>query len=318
VFDAEKYINQVLDGGVFKISSLDALPSDYPYREHLDGLGVQSFLSVPLIWSGKPVGILSSYSTSSREYSESDINLFKTIAAQMALTIKNAQYLDEVEQGRIDMERLSKVMISAQEEERRRIARELHDEAGQSLYALRLGLEVLRNMTGDSHAGAAALAGEQLKNVTQTIENIRRITYDLRPTLLDDLGLIPAVRWYADGFEKRSGIKVQLDMSMPADRMDPAFEVNIYRIVQEALNNAHKHAGASAINIRLRETDGVVRMEVSDNGRGFTARETGEGKGVGLLGMRERVSLMGGTLFVYSIKDLGTTISVEARAKPRS
>jgi PAS domain S-box-containing protein len=298
---------------------LDDLPPKFPLKAQLETLGVISFMAAPLLYRGKPLGVISATTLTHRKhFSESEINLFTAISAQIALSIMNALYLDEVSRHKSDLERLSKDLISAQEEERRRIARELHDEAGQALYALRLGLELLRNRLKKMDRETLHMMDEQMKVVSQTIDNIRRITYDLRPSLLDDLGLIPAVRWYVQGYEKRTGINVDLKIDVPELKLPGDAEVNVYRIIQEALTNVQRHAKARNVSVGLLLSAGFLRLEIRDDGMGFTAAMKAGGSGVGLIGMKERITYLGGSLLVYSLRGHGTTLSAEIPIPPGS
>jgi len=283
-----------------------------PLQDIVQDRPIKSLLSIPLIYRDIPVGILSAYTcTYYKKFNDSEKNLFTAIAAQISLSLMNAMFLDDLARHKSDLERLSKDLISAQEEERKRISRELHDEAGQSLYALRLGLELLKEKSRPAGKEATDLVEDQLRNVTHTIENIRRISYDLRPTLIDDLGLVPAIRYYVDSFEKRTGIPVILKMDMHLTKLDGSAEVNIYRIIQEALTNVYNHSGAKKVTIQLHESKECLKIEIKDDGTGFSSEAKPKGRGIGLIGMKERITLLGGSLFVYSLRGKGTTLNIE-------
>lgn len=155
---------------------------------------------------------------------------------------------------------------------------------------------------------------ESHKVATLLLENLRKVIWDLRPTILDDLGLVPAIRWYARTNLERSGVQVEVGRGIEAMRLPPHLETMLFRILQEAVSNILRHAGASKVSIDLRPEEGQVVLEVRDNGRGFDVEKTtGEAvtrKQLGLLGMQERVALVNGTVKVESTPGEGTTLWV--------
>jgi signal transduction histidine kinase len=203
--------------------------------------------------------------------------------------------------------------ITAQEDERMRIARELHDETSQSLTALIVGLDTAR-MTLGPGAGRTAEYLQNARQITKhMLEDIRRLISDLRPTLLDDMGLLPAIAWYGEKRLKPAGIALHLDKTALPERLPSEMETVLFRVVQEALTNVVRHAGATVVEVRLAIVDGVLTMQVADNGRGFDLAPNwadSGGKGFGLRGMRERVHILGGDLQLQTAAGQGTLISV--------
>lgn len=213
--------------------------------------------------------------------------------------------------------RLSEVVgkvISAQEEERQRLARELHDGTAQTLGALSIALDRARDRLGDSTPAVAAQIAEARGISFHLLQEIDRLILDLRPQMLDDLGLAAAVRWYAETHLQGNGVKVDLDVSEPRQRLSPHVEVAIFRVAQEAMNNILRHAGAASASIRLKFEDSQATLVASDDGRGFDVdRVLGSGAPVlrvGLIGMRERVALLNGEMQVRSQEGHGTEISI--------
>jgi PAS domain S-box-containing protein len=207
---------------------------------------------------------------------------------------------------------LSKRILSLEADERRRIARELHDSVGQYLTCLKINLDLLAEATNENKK--AALVSESLKMADQCLKETRTISHLLHPPLLDEAGLECAIRWYLDGFGQRSGIKVNLDMPSDLGRFRREVETALFRVVQEALTNVHRHSGASVVNIRMDVDDQQVWLEVKDNGKGIPeerlrALDAGSGAGVGVAGMRERVRELGGILTIQSSK-LGTLVRI--------
>jgi signal transduction histidine kinase len=204
--------------------------------------------------------------------------------------------------------RLLKHVITAQEDERRRIARELHDQTTQQLTALALRL---------NSAGAALPAAREglvsASDLVRTmIDDVHRIIYDLRPSMLDDLGLLPAIRWYADIHLGRKGVAVHCEFPETIPGLSADASTALYRVAQEALTNISRHAGAETVLIACTVGHGRVTLEIEDDGRGFdpepTTRPRETGEGLGLLGMRERIALLGGTWRIESTPGAGTRV----------
>jgi PAS domain S-box-containing protein len=206
---------------------------------------------------------------------------------------------------------LSGRILTLQDDERRRIARGLHDSLGQYLTALKINLDCL----SASDSGKAALAAESAEIVNKCLTETRTISYLLHPPMLDEAGLDSAARWYVDGFSRRSGIKVNLNFQPKLGRMHRDVEVALFRAVQEALTNIHRHSGGSMVDIHLNVDTKQLRLEIKDNGRGIprtrlrTLIESAAEAGVGLAGMRERMRELGGSLEIRSDR-AGTTLVV--------
>ena len=206
--------------------------------------------------------------------------------------------------------------INAQEDERRRLARELHDETAQALAALSIALDRARDEAADDASRSLAHIREAKEIAGHLLSETRRLILGLRPTVLDDLGLLPAIRWYAESTLSDQGVAVAIDADGLPARLPAAIEVTLFRIVQEAITNVAKHAKAGHVQIHLGLIDGAVRIIVTDDGRGFDvqrALESGsEAQSVGLLGMLERVRLLNGTIEIQSTPGVGTTLQVDA------
>jgi len=205
-----------------------------------------------------------------------------------------------------DLRALSAELMRSQDEERRRIGRDLHDSTGQTLAALELGLAQLMNDSRPSAAERRELLEHCAALATQCSTEIRTASYLLHPPLLDELGLLSALRWLADGFRQRTSLEVRLDLPTGIERLPPDHELSLFRIAQEALTNVHRHAESPWVAIRLKAQSDSVMLEIEDGGRGIActgqAGTAGEAPplGVGLAGMRERISQIGGTFSVES------------------
>ncbi|MBI2822808.1 MAG: sensor histidine kinase [Acidobacteria bacterium] len=223
------------------------------------------------------------------------------------------RHANDLERSEAALRQLSSRLLKLQDDERRRVARELHDSTGQSLTALGLNLSILQSSVTGMSSKAATVLSESLTLAEQCLSEIRTFSYLLHPPLLDELGLVAALRWYGDGFAKRSGIRVHLDVPSPARRLPQEVEIALFRITQESLANIHRHSGSPSAEIRLALEPRQVVLEIKDEGRGIATdrlRECSEslpGLGVGILGMRERMRQMGGRLEIDSAPG-GTTV----------
>jgi signal transduction histidine kinase len=220
----------------------------------------------------------------------------------------------EVEQAKGELQRLSARLLEVEEEGRRQLARELHDEIGQSLALLQI--EISRAQAAASSGQPASLP-ERLERARalaeETVQTIRDISLLLRPTLLDDLGLAPALQFQVEQFLRRSGIACDYVEENVSDHLPDAVKTCVYRVVQEALHNCEKHSGATRVRVAVLQDPGFLRIEINDDGRGFLVNEKGMpsvSTGLGLLGMRERATIVGGSLEIDSAPGRGTHLSL--------
>jgi signal transduction histidine kinase len=208
---------------------------------------------------------------------------------------------------------LSLRLMTLQDEERRRIARELHDSAGQTLAAMKMSIALIRQIeTG--RPDLRRLVDDLDALADEALQEVRTTSYLLHPPLLDEAGFASAARWFVEGFARRSGIQIDCDIPEKMERPPRECELVLFRILQESLTNVHRHSGASAASVRLRRDPDRLQLEVCDNGKGISEEHmrrfnTSVGTGVGITGMRERVRELGGRLEIHSVKT-GTTVSV--------
>jgi len=215
----------------------------------------------------------------------------------------------ELEASREKMRNLSLHLQSAREEERARIAREIHDELGQSLTAFKMDLSWL-----GKRLPREKLLREKIQAMSgladRTIESVHRISADLRPGLLDDLGLVAAMEWQTEDFSSRSGIACEADLEADEVPLEKDLATAIFRIFQETLTNVGRHANATKVFVRLETKGGKVLLEVADSGRGITKKQINDPKSFGIMGMRERALLWGGDVQISGSRDRGTTVTV--------
>jgi signal transduction histidine kinase len=215
---------------------------------------------------------------------------------------------------RLEVERelkaLSERLLLVQEEERTRIARELHDDLGQALTALKMDVGGFLSMTQPS-AADEPLRNRIMATLDETVTAVQRLSSELRPGVLDDLGLPDAIEAEALRFERRTGIECELSLPKHAElRVSSPAATAIYRIVQEALTNVARHANASRVEVRLRERPEELLLEIRDDGRGITDEEASNPRSLGLIGIRERADIVGGTVHFEGVTGRGTIVSV--------
>ncbi len=229
------------------------------------------------------------------------------------LEVRVAERTEALRQQEALTRQLLRRLLTAQEEERARLARELHDEAGQILTAVQLSLDRLAKTLGEANPWAQEQLHRTRELIAQAMEDLRRVISALRPGVLDQLGLIPALRGVAEALLQPLGIHLALEIEGITERLPSEVELILFRIAQEAMHNVARHSGATHVWLRLIHREGELIMEVQDNGRGFDPTAVtveGAGRGLGLAGMRERASLIGGQLEINSQPGQGTTIRV--------
>lgn len=232
--------------------------------------------------------------------------------AQEELELKVQERTADLDNVNRNLRDLSARLMQLQDDERRRIARELHDSVGQTLAALSMNLTTVRADIEQLARTAIALNDSE-GLVREMVTEVRTISHLLHPPLLDELGLASALRWYVGGFSQRSNIKVDLDMPEDFVRLPAEMETAIFRIVQECLTNIHRHSGSPVARIRVRERDGQAQVDIEDKGKGIPAKKLEEmasvgTPGVGIRGMQERIRQLGGTVEINS--GAGTVVTV--------
>lgn len=221
-----------------------------------------------------------------------------------------AALYDEVSEQRRQLQGLSHKLVEVQEQERRDIARELHDEIGQVLTGLKMNLELLRRSSADGER-----FDQSLQQLNELVSMVRNLSLNLRPAMLDDLGLLPTLLWQFDRFSAQTGIRVNFKHSGIEKRFSHQIETAIYRIVQEALTNVARHSNAGETSVLLWASQELINVQIEDHGRGFDPDKViGDMKSSGLAGMRERAALLGGKLIIESWPESGTTVTAQLPA----
>jgi signal transduction histidine kinase len=264
-------------------------------------LGVHSALYVPLVVRGEAIGVVIAHDKRGPTpiFADDDLRLAESLAARAAIAVNQSQQVSRDVVRRV---------VEAQELERARLARELHDETGQALTSILLGLKPLESAAESEGAREAVASLREL--VVATLQDVRRLAVELRPSALDDFGLVPAVERLTDTFREQSGLVVELEAQLGAERLPPETETALYRVIQEAFTNIVKHSGANRVSILLQRNASSALAVVEDDGAGF---EPGRARddALGLAGMRERLALVGGRLRIESSSGAGTTLVAE-------
>jgi signal transduction histidine kinase len=323
----------ISDGKPLRIPDIAKDPRSYGFPANHPPM--TSLLGVPILFKGKPVGDL--YLTDkigANEFSQEDQDLIILLANHAAVAIDNARLFEEVRAGRDRLQAWSEELeervaartreiadsskmlttrvLQAQEEERKRIARELHDDTAQSLSTLLINLDMIDPHVSPNDATLRAGFERVREIATRTLDATRALSHDLRPTILDDFGLTAALRWYAGEYTRTFEVPVHVYVEPANGALTPDIELALFRIAQEALTNSGKYAEASSSSVVMTFPDGMIKLVVEDNGKGFEQSDrTGPSRhgGLGMYGMEERAELLGGSLMVESEPGNGTRVT---------
>jgi signal transduction histidine kinase len=268
-------------------------------------LGVHAGLYVPLVVRGEAIGVVIAHDKrggATPAFTEDDLRLAETLANRAAIAVNQSEQVSRDVVRRV---------VEAQELERARLARELHDETGQALTSILLGLKPLESAAVTDEERRAIAGVREL--VVRTLQDVRRLAVELRPSALDDFGLVPAVQRLTHTIREQSGIEIELEARLGEDRLPQDAETALYRVIQEAFTNVVKHSGARRVSVILQRVDGVAMAVVEDDGAGFDPLAP-RGDAIGLEGMRERLALVGGRLRIESSSGSGTTLVAEVPA----
>jgi signal transduction histidine kinase len=273
-------------------------PLHAPVHRLLKGIPGDTILSVPVVYRHRGLGTLTGFYPMGHEPDPEEIAFFLTIADQVAVAVENARLFTEA-QGKTALE------------ERQRLARELHDSVSQAIYSVTLYTKAASRLLADGESATVATYLDEVSNIArEALQEMRLLIFELRPPVLDQEGLVAALRARLEAVEGRAGLETTLEVEgigrLPAD-----IEHVLYRIGQEALTNALKHAQARSVSVALRRMRGMVTLTIADDGAGFDPTATGGHGGLGLLGMMERAAQVGGQLRVESTPGAGTRVQVE-------
>jgi len=279
--------------------------------------GLKAFISVPLKAKENVLGVMNCASAKPRQFNQEDIHLLQSIGDQLGTAVEQAKLYERLRRSREDYRQLTRQLIMVQETERKKISRELHDETSQTLAGLALNLQALIQM-----AEYIGIQEQRFKEMLQrshdlTVQihaEVSRLIADLRPIQIDTLGLVPAIRQYIQSSLAPLGIRVHFSLEADPRHFLPEEELGLFRWVQGAIGNVIKHSEAKNITVSLKHREGKLILAIGDDGKGFdmsglTAKINERGRGYGLLNMKERITLAGGTCSVESQPGRGTTVT---------
>jgi signal transduction histidine kinase len=287
------------------------------WRGPSEAVAEASWMGVPLFARGEIAGLFTLTRRQPRAFDEQDVRVAEALASQASVAVDNAVLYQQMEASKARLRWLSRRLVEAQERERRHVARELHDEAGQALASLRFGLRLLEREVA-AGGDVAARVAELLRTTDAVIDGLHRLAADLRPASLDHLGLDAALRQHARATAATHGLHVRFKArGFTGERLPPVVETALFRVVQEAVTNVVRHAQARRVDVLLEHRGDRVLAMVEDDGIGFEPDRAQSGEHFGLLGLRERAEALDGSLTVESAPGAGTTVVVEvASADP--
>jgi PAS domain S-box-containing protein len=268
--------------------------------------GIKSAFGLPVIAGSEIVTVLELFSENPMKLNEGFRDVLANVGRQLGRVFERVT-AEEAQR------RLSASLLRSQDDERRRIARELHDSAGQYLAGMRMCIDQARRGTEKIPRATAEKLDEAAEMAKRCESEVRTLSYLLHPPLLEELGLASAANWFTEGFSARSGVQVRLDVSPSIGRMDQLIELTLFRILQECLTNIHRHSGSRTATVKISADSQQVSLQVTDEGKGIPKRTlerwsvVGPQLGVGISGMRERVKDLGGTLRIEA-DETGTTV----------
>jgi PAS domain S-box-containing protein len=289
---------------------VDDVENDPRYlNRYPDQIRTRSELSVPIRLGGDVVGVLDVQSEYRDAFGRNDLLVIETVADQIAVAMRNARLYEAEREAREQLRQLTGYLQEAREDERTRIAREIHDEFGQMMTALKMDLSWLSKRLPDDRPQLVQKADTMSDVIDRSFKVMRRISSELRPGMLDDLGLAAAVEWQAETFCERSDIVCRLHLDEAAERLNRELSTILFRIFQEALTNVARHAEATEVQIDLQIGPNEVVLIVADDGRGIAPDELSGSASLGLMGMRERARALDGELTVKGVPGHGTTVT---------
>ena len=311
VEDFPDIIGQVKTRQISRVSDVAKSSISSREKKYFRERSIKSVLSIPFILEGKLLGVLALNSiTKKHVFTESEIKLAQAIANQLSVAIENSRLLELSKKHSRELEKLSLRIINAQEDERKNLAGKLHDVIAQDLTAIKFDLKMSQQTIPEQYTLIKDKLEECEKLATQSLENIRNLTSDLRPPILDHFGLASAIRWYIDSFKLRTTLKIKVRITEFNCKFPPEFETTIYRIIQEGLTNVAKHSQAKRVSISLYKKGNYARIIIQDNGVGFELENLPEVHGFGLFRLKENAELLGGKFKIISNKGRGTKLDI--------
>jgi signal transduction histidine kinase len=315
--DGYRELERRIEGRAGTPDDVQGIPSLEPLAAAVRAAGVHALRIVPLQAGGKQIGNLHLWANQSDTFTPQQLAYAAQVADSLAVAIVQARLSGQVSRDRQQLQGFTRRLVEAQEQERRYIAHELHDEAGQMLTSLQISLGLLER---ECQRTALHLA-EPVQDIKRSVDDVQtglhQLSRNLRPASLDTLGLVPALRQHVRSFAQQTGLSIEfVPVRLGPDRLPLEIETTLYRVVQEALTNVARHAGASRADVILKQRSNHIMAIIEDDGQGFDLQEGLASGRLGLLGMRERVEMLGGRFSIESRIGHGTTVFVDTPISP--
>jgi signal transduction histidine kinase len=297
-------------GEIYRVDDIEALSDPSPVDLQILKEGVKSYVNIPLMVQEKLIGTLNIGTDRTGAFKTHQLEIAREVADSLAIALQQARLFEQVKFGRDRLQLLSRRLVEGQEAERRFIAQELHDEVGQVLTSLKLSLQMNKDRLPEDEQ-IEFKETEDLVDIL--LKQVRDLSLDLRPAMLDDLGLLPALLWQLERFEIQTGVVVTFEHSGLVDRhLLPEIETAAYRIVQEALTNVARHAQAETVAVQAHYGKELLIIEIEDEGVGFDVATSRDAAiSLGLVGMEERATMLGGSIKIDSVAGKGTKVRAE-------
>jgi len=287
--------------------------SNFPRAKLAEDIGVKAGFAFPVMIGRRVVGVMEFFSPNAVEPDPQMLDIMAQIGTQLGRVLERKQAQDESERSQDQLRKLYHRLEQVREEERTRTAREVHDHLGQVLTTIKLELSLLGKKLAYYNPGIQKSTEQLLEMSDDAIQTVKKISMDLRPPILDDLGIAEAIVWQVKEFTSRTGIKCEFADDLNDFEPDLERSTTLFRIFQETLTNVVRHAGATKVYVTLSELDDSVTLEVRDNGCGILPDEVSNLRSLGLLGMRERAMVWGGNLQIHGVSDEGTTVTINIK-----
>ncbi|MCH8311498.1 MAG: GAF domain-containing protein [Nitrospinae bacterium] len=287
--------------------------SNFPRANLAKNIGVKAGFAFPIPIGDEIVGVMEFFSSEAVEPDGKLLEIMAQVGIQLGRVLERKRAEEEIKRSQNQLRNLYHRLELVREEERTRMSREIHDELAQALTTLKLEISLLDKKLKKNDSTLSSYTQMMLKVIDTTIQAGKKLVMDLRPPLLDDLGLPEAIEWQAQEYEKRTGIKCDIDLDNNNFVLDKDRSTTLFRIFQETLTNVTRHAKADKINISLTESNGDVTLQIRDNGIGISKKQISNLRSLGLLGIRERALVWGGKVDIIGVPDQGTTVTIKLK-----
>ncbi|KMP10284.1 hypothetical protein UR09_06770, partial [Candidatus Nitromaritima sp. SCGC AAA799-A02] len=284
---------------------------NFPRAKLAENIGVKAGFGFPILIGTQVVGVMEFFSAQAAEPDRKMMEVMAQVGTQLGRVIERQRAQEDIQSSNERLRKLYQRLELIREEERTRIAREVHDELAQTLTALKLELSLLDKKLVNGHAFLQNDTQMMMELINNSLEGVKKIAMDLRPPILDDLGLNEAIEWQGREFEKRTGIRFSFNQDKENIELDIDRSTTVFRIFQETLTNVARHALAKSVNVSMKEENDIITLEVIDDGIGIQSSQVSNIRSLGLLGMRERALVWNGNVDIRGVNNEGTTVTIK-------